>query len=243
MSIAGCDIDGGPALSGYCLAAAAAACADNTPEQGRGPLSDVYRWWVDQAGDPLPADEWPEGSSPAGVEGQQLVGTTCLPNQVPGVSPVPTIEMIVRAFHETRWAQAVVAIQPEGDTTLVNLPTFYRVAWSRAGFEPGEVDTVDPSRMYGYRVQIRPRLIGYRYDFGDGETFGPTDSPGGTYPDGDVVHRYARPGSYTARVEVTLGAHFRINDGPWIEIPDRVTVPQPGTTITVKEARAVLVHR
>ncbi|WP_353356632.1 hypothetical protein [Intrasporangium sp. DVR] len=242
LSISGCDIDGGPALSGHCLAAATAACADNSPEQGRGPLSDVYRWWVDEDGDPLPAVDWPAGSAPSGAAGQQLVGTTCLPNQVPGVSPVPTIEMIVQAFHETRWATARVATQPEGDTTLVNLATYFRVEWVEAGFEPGEIDSVDPARMYGYRVQIRPRLLGYRYAFGDGDTFGPTDSPGGVYPHGDVRHTYTRPGRYTASVAVTLGAQFRINGGPWIEIPDRVTIRQPGTTIIVKEAKAVLVR-
>ncbi|WP_272463282.1 PKD domain-containing protein [Intrasporangium calvum] len=243
LGLSGCDSDGGPALSGHCLAAATAACAGNSPEQGLGPLSDVYRWWVDEDGDPLPADEWPAGSEPAGPLEQQLVGTTCLPNRVPGVSPVPTVEMIIAAFHETRWATAAVKTQPEGDTTLVNLETFYRLSWSREGFEPDEVDTVDPATMYGYRVQIRPRLVGYVYEFGDGASFGPTDSPGGTYPHGEVTHTYREPGRYRARVLVTFGAQFRVNGGPWIEVPDEVTVAQPATTVTVKEARAVLVNR
>lgn len=243
IAISGCDLEGGPALSGHCLAAATAACADNSPRQGLGPLSDVYRWWVDRDGDPLPAEEWPAGSRPAGPLGQQLVGTTCLPNLVPGVRPVPTVEMIVAAFHQTRWATARVVTQPEGNTTLVNLETFYRVQWSREGFEPGEVDTVDPARMYGYRVQIRPRLVSYRYHFGDGDSFGPTDSPGGTYPHGQVVHTYREAGRFASFVQVRFGAQFRVNGGPWIEVPDQVTVRQPATTITVKQARSVLVNQ
>jgi hypothetical protein len=170
-----------------------------------------------------------------------MVGTTCLPELVPGASPMPTIAMIVEAFHETAWARATISTQPKGNTTLVNLRTFYRVDWSERGYEPGEVDPVDPATMFGYRVEIRPKLVGYAYHFGDGSSLGPTTSPGGVYPDGDVVHTYSRPGTYTSRVDVTFGAEFRINGGAWIRIPDTVTVPQPGTTVTVREARGVLV--
>jgi len=244
LSIAGCDSEGGPPLSGHCLSAAAAACAGNTPAQGLGPLSEVYRWWVDAGGALLPVADWPSGAErPSGSGTQVLVGSTCLPNLVPGVKRVPTIEMITRAFHETAWATAAVSTQPAGGTTLVNLKTFYRVSWSAAGFEPGEVDSVDPARMFGYRVQIRPKLVGFVYHFGDGATVGPTTSPGGVYPDGDVVHTYTKPGVYTSFVEVTSGAQFRVNGGPWIAIPDTVTVRQPGTTVTVKEAKAVLVQK
>jgi hypothetical protein len=151
--------------------------------------------------------------------------------------------MILRAFHQTRWARGVVSTQPKGNTTLVNLKTFYEVGWSAKGFEPGEVDLVDPATMFGYRVEIRPKLVGYVYRFGDGSSEGPTTSPGGVYPDGDIVHTYRRPGTYTTRVDVTFGADFRINGGSWIAIPDTVTVPQPVTIVTVKEARGVLVNR
>ena len=243
LSIAGCDSEGGPPLSGHCLAAAAAACAGNTPAQGLGPLSEVFRWWVDADGTALPVAEWPAGTGPSGSGLQALVGSTCLPNLVPGVKRVPTMEMVVSAFHETAWATAAVVTQPAGGTTLVNLKTFYRVDWSRTGFEPGEVDAVDPARMFGYRVEIRPRLVGLVYHFGDGGTLGPTTSPGGVYPDGDVTHTYTKPGVYTSFVEVRFGAQFRVNGGPWIEVPDTVVVRQPGTTVTVKEAKAVLVQR
>ena len=34
--------------------------------------------------------------------------------------------------------------QPVGDVTLVGLKTFYRVNWSSQGYEPGEVEVIDP---------------------------------------------------------------------------------------------------
>jgi hypothetical protein len=161
---------------------------------------------------------------------------------VPGSEPVPTLEMIATAFHQTDWAKGAISTQPKGNTTLVNLKTFYKVNWAARGFEPGEIDLVDPATMFGYRVEIRPKLVSYVYRFGDGASEGPTTSPGGVYPDGDIVHTYRKPGTYTSRVDVTFGADFRINGGAWIAIPDTVTVPQPGTPITVKEARGVLVR-
>ena len=45
------------------------------------------------------------------------------------------------------------------------------------------------------------------------------------------------------RVAVTFGVDFRINGGTWTVIADPVTVPQPVTTVAVKEAKAVLVQQ
>lgn len=122
----------------------------------------------------------------------------------------------------------------------MNLKTFYRVDWSteEGTYAPGEIDHVD---ILGFDVQIRPRLVSYVYHFGDGKASEPTTSPGGVYPNGDVVHTYTARGRYTSYVDVTFGADFRIGNGAWISIPDTVTVQQPGTVVTVKEARAVLV--
>lgn len=236
-AMASCGVRGSGS-GGICWAAAVQACASNTPAQGRGPLTDVFRMWVDADGLELPP---PSGVPDA--KGWVRVGATCLPELVPGVAPTPTVEMIVAAFHRTPWAKARVAIQPEGGVTVVNLKTFYRVDWSSTGFEPGEVDRVDPATMFGYRVEIRPKLVGLVYDFGDGVRSERTTSLGGVYPDGDVTHTYRRRGEFTTRVVVTFGADFRVNGGAWIEVPDTVSVTQPGTVITVKEARAVLVNQ
>jgi hypothetical protein len=143
-------------------------------------------------------------------------------------------------FMRTPWAKPQLSSQPAGNTTLVNLTTFYAVTWASAGFEPGEVDT---GSIRGFTVRIRPKLVGFTYVFGDGSTFGPTTSTGGTYPDGDVTHIYAKPGTYAVRVDTTFGADFSIDGSTWDPIPSTVTVAGPTTTLTVREAKAVLVQQ
>ena len=91
----------------------------------------------------------------------------------------------------TPWSKPQVSSQPAGNTTLVNLTTFYKVNWAVEGFQPGEVDR---SVLRGIPVQIRPKLVGFTYVFGDGSTVGPTTSTGGVYPSGDITHVYRREG-------------------------------------------------
>ncbi|WP_169312907.1 hypothetical protein [Intrasporangium calvum] len=57
------------------------------------------------------------------------------------------------------------------------------------------------------------------------------------------MHTYLEAGQFASFVQVRFGAQFRVNGGPWIEVPDQVTVRQPATTITVKQARSVLVNQ
>ena len=197
------------------------------PGLDEGPMADILVRKVAADGTPL--------------EGWHLLSRTCRANDVPGAAPRPTMAMIVEAFHHTPWARAGVGFEPRGDVTLVNLVSFYRVRWSVGGFGPGEVDTVDPARMFGFRVQIRPRVESFVYHFGDGGSVGPTGSVGGVFPDGDVRHTYRSAGLFRAFVTVRWGADYRVGGGPWLPVPDTVSVDQPSTVITVKEAHNHLV--
>ncbi|WP_374968753.1 hypothetical protein [Terrabacter sp. BE26] len=144
------------------------------------------------------------------------------------------------AFMRTPWSKPQISSQPAGNTTLVNLLTFYKVNWTTTGFQPGEIDR---SVLRGIPVQIRPKLVGFTYLFGDGSKMGPTTSTGGVYPDGDVTHTYRTKGKYPVRVDTTFGADFSLDGSTWEEIPSTVTVPGPPTTVTVREAKGVLVNR
>lgn len=144
------------------------------------------------------------------------------------------------AFLRTPWSKPQISSQPVGNTTLVNLRTFYKVNWAPQGFQPGEVDR---AVLRGIPVQIRPKLVGFTYVFGDGSTAGPTTSTGGVYPDGDITHTYRGKGEYPVRVNTTFGADFSLDGSTWDDIPSTVTVPGPSTTITVREAKGVLVNR
>ena len=218
-----CPVAGTAAVDSACQRAVA-ACQVNGQQIGSGFLYNILARVANSS------DPW------------KLVGSTCFGQQVPGAGPTVTMAMIRDAMHATPWATASVSIQPAGNITLVGLKTFYQVTWSASGYEPGEIESIDPSRMLGMRVDIRPRVDHFTYVFGDGTQFGPTKSTGGVYPTGDIVHTYTASGSYPARVDTTLTADFRINGGPWTAIPETVTVTGATTTVQVKTARAVLVR-
>ena len=186
---------------------------------------------------------WRQGTGNEGVGPWEMVGLTCSPAALPNARPLLTMAMIQEAFHLTPWATARTEVEPVGNVTLVGLDTFYRVEWSAEGFEPGEVEAIDPGRMLGYRVEIRPKLAGLMYQFGDESEFGPTPSVGGRWPDGPIRHQYRKTGTYPVNVAVSWGADFRIDGGEWAEVPDSVSVPGPVTQVQVKQARAVLVQQ
>lgn len=218
-----CPVLNAPQTDAACQRAVA-GCQVNGQQIGSGFLYDIFAR--------------PRGSTQPWVN----VGSTCFAAQVPGAAPTVTLAMLRDAMHNTPWATASISTQPVGDVTLVGLKTFYRLNWSSQGYEPGELEAIDPARMLGRRVEIRPKIDHFTYVFGDGTTFGPTRSPGGVYPNGDITHAYPKTGSYAVRVDTTFTADFRVDGGPWTAIPETVTVTGPVTTVTVKAARAVLVN-
>ena len=150
--------------------------------------------------------------------------------------------MIQEAFNLTPWAKPQISTQPKGNVTLVGLDTYYRVNWTVEGFQPQEVDAIDPARMNGFHVDVRVKLDHFQYVFGDGDLFGPTTSEGGVYPTGEITHPYLKAGAYPARVNTTFAGEFRIDGGGWAPIPNTVTVPGPATVVTVRTAAAQLVQ-
>lgn len=213
-----------PAADTMCLGAVL-GCANST--NGSGPLVRIWRRTI-QGG--VPIDAW------------EQVGTTCWADAAPGSRPPLTMVMIQEAFNRTPWAQPQVSTQPNGNVTLVGLNTFYKVNWTPEGFQPDEVEGIDPARMNGYQIDVRVKLVNFMWNFGDGQTFGPTTSEGGVYPSGNITHKYLSGGSYPASVATTFGGDFRINGGDWAPIPDTATVPGPATAVTVRTAEAQLVN-
>jgi hypothetical protein len=216
----------GSAVADHLCAHAVTACMN--PANGPGPLMRIWR----------------QGTlNGQVVQPWTMIGVTCHANVAPNARPMLTMAMIQEAFNLTPWATGCTEVEPVGNVTLVGLDTFYRVEWSTEGFEPGEVHAVDPARMLGYRVDIRPKLVGLTYRFGDGSEFGPTPSLGGRYPSGPIRHQYPQTGTFPVSVAVTWGGDFRIDGGDWTPIPNTVTVGGPATQLEVKAARAVLVQR
>ncbi|MDQ1484000.1 MAG: hypothetical protein QOF35_2076 [Actinomycetota bacterium] len=211
---------GGPVV--MCMGASQ-ACAGNTPQQGQGPMVRLFRRELDANG--------------VATTGWQLLGTTCQVTLVPG-KPVLDLPPILAAFHNTAWAKPIVHTQPEGNVTLVTLNTYFEVRWGTEGYQPGEIDS---TTLLSSQVRIRPTLQSYTYVFGDGNSSEPTSSAGGTYPDGDITHAYAKAGTYISHIDITYGGEYSIAGGPWRRIPDTVTVTGQSQPVTVKTAHARLV--
>ena len=147
--------------------------------------------------------------------------------------------MIRDAFHDTDFSVPTVNIQPENDVTLVNLPTFFEVRFPEAGFGPDEVDTPDPARLLGYRIEVRPRLKSVTYHLGT-TTIGPTTSLGGPHPTGDIRATYTQPGKHQVRADIVYTGQFRVGGSQWFDIPGDVDLRGTPVTLTVREATARL---
>jgi hypothetical protein len=99
-------------------------------------------------------------------------------------------------------------------------------------------------------VALRIHLSEARWDFGDGTTDSSPD-PGKPYDDARdpcrtkqcpdyYGHTYTKTGRRT--IVLTLGWHAQYNPGGgWIDIPGTLTGPSARQSLTVKQARAVLV--
>ncbi|MGL4176911.1 MAG: hypothetical protein ACRCSN_12630, partial [Dermatophilaceae bacterium] len=214
------------ALGNFC-STALTAC-QGLPMNRPGTAVNTYRRRVDATGRPAP-----------GAPGQWgYAGLNCTQDAPPGGRPVLTMAMIRSAFRDTAFATAGVNIQPEGDLTLVNLPTWFQTVVQGPGYGPNETRTVT---LLGTRVQIRPVLATATYHLGASTVIGPTSSLGGPHPDGDIVAKYPSAGAYPARTDITYTGQFRLPGGAWTDIPGQVTITGAPTTLTVKEARARLV--
>lgn len=219
---------GDPGADNLCPRAVA-RCAANTDPEGKGPAVSIFSRKVNLRGIPI-----------AGSDGHWVGrGVTCFPQYVPGASRALTMAMIRDAFHDTDFSVPTVNIQPEGDVTLVNLPTFFEVRFPAAGFGPDEVDTPDPARLLGYRIEVRPRLKSITYHLVT-TTIGPTTSRGGPHPTGDIRATYTRPGTHQVRADIVYTGQFRVGGSQWFDIPGDVDLRGTPVTLTVREATSRL---
>lgn len=165
-----------------------------------------------------------------------LVGRTCWPELIPGPT-TPTMDMIEDAFHRTPFAEPGVNVQPVNGRTLIRLDNWFTMAWSEAGYEPEEIDTLNPANWFDLEVRIKPLFDSVTYDFGDGTSMGPTTSLGGTYPSGDIVKAYTTSGTYGVHAETVLKGQVSIQGSEWIDIPGQADLTGPTTDLAVLTAK------
>lgn len=158
----------------------------------------------------------------------------------PAAPAVPSRAQIERAFVELPFAKPTVSIQPRGNVTLVNLPTYYQVTWPETGLSPGDISK--PVQLLSWSVEFRVKVDSYTYKFGDGTASKPTTDPGGTYPNGRIRHTYLKKQKNAqVKVDAQLGGDYRVNGGPWQPLAGVADLQdEPVTTLQVKQARVRL---
>lgn len=186
-------------------------------KEGNGPAIWVYRQVV----------------PPGGADWKRL-GWTCYPDLMPGRVDW---DMIAAAFHRTDFAKPTVAIQPVNARTLVRLPTYFEADFPEAGYEPNEVDDLNPAAWFGMHISVKPVLNTATFHLGDGRVIGPTTSLGGPYPSGDVNTTYERSGTYGVRADVVYKGFVTIDGSDWLEIPGQVDLQGETIDLAVLTAK------
>jgi hypothetical protein len=149
----------------------------------------------------------------------------------PDDSPGLTAGMVAAAFRVLPLPGSVLEIQPPNGRTLVNFDTNFFT--DTRAFDR----TVT---LLGQRVDLHivPSEFGWR--FGDGQSLA-TEEPGAPYPDLDVTHRYLKKGKVAPSVDTTYTATFRVNGGPWRDVPGSVTIAGAPVDLQVLTATPTLV--
>lgn len=96
-------------------------------------------------------------------------------------------------------------------------------------------------RLLGHRVELAITASEFRWVSGDGSTMR-TDWAGRPWREGTpmralITHRYddARVG-LRPRVDTTWSARYRVDGGPWREVPGTVTIQGTPYDLTVRSA-------
>jgi hypothetical protein len=168
-----------------------------------------------------------------------LIGFNCgAEAAVPGVTG-----LMVRQEIERLVPHPAVGVAPPGGVTLVNIQTLLWV-------ETPADRSLGTVTLLGHRVELRVHVSRVDWDFGDGGT-DTTDGPEPKYDPADDCHTVTCPG-YWGHMFTTTGARsisaavswtgrYRVDGGGWQAIVGTVSGPATTATITVREARGVLV--
>lgn len=189
-------------------------------------LTPVQRAFNDAATTACLAVTTAGGTCPQPDPQQPVQAVAAAPAPLPRLTP----GIVSSAFQKIPVPQERSITQP-GTKTLVNFDTiFYTQA---EGFRRDLT-------LVGQQVTLDISPVQYTWHHGDGTT-SVTDSPGGPYPDKSVTYRYANAHvTVSHHVSVTWGARFRVNGGPWNDVPGTVTSVGPSTDLRIAEATPVL---
>ena len=126
-----------------------------------------------------------------------------------------------------------LTIQPNRAEVLVNMAT---ITWT----DPTPQLLV--TDLLGYTVEVQATPTSYTWDYGDGSPPLVTTSPGHPWPDHDVAHTYARPGTFTITLTTTLTGTYRMaGTTTWLPVTGTATTTTTSPPITAVDAPSRLV--
>jgi len=139
---------------------------------------------------------------------------------------------VLRAFRELPLYRGAIRTDPVA-FTLVNLETYFWCADAAGrGCElVGEGERT--VTLLGQPVRIRPRILSYEWDFGDGA--------GARVESGRAAHTYERAGTADVTLTLTWTADYAIGSGTFRPIGDTTTTTSPARALPVREAEAIIV--
>ena len=148
------------------------------------------------------------------------------------VPVLPSRGEVLRAFRELPLYEGAIRTDP-GAFTLVNLETFFWCA-DTAGRGCDLIGEGERTvTLLGQPVRIRPRIVSYGWDFGDGS--------GQQVDAGRVAHTYPRAGTVTVTLTLTWTADYAVGAGGFEPIGGTTTTTGPARALPVQEAEAVIV--
>lgn len=148
----------------------------------------------------------------------------------PSILPTVTPAVVLSALRKIGLPAVQAKTQP-ADKTLVNFDTIFYA-------EPKAFART--LTLLGQRVDIEASPAQFTWRHGDG-TITTTREAGAPYPSTDITHQYLEAHqTLHPSVDVAYQARFRVQAGPWQEIPQLVTISGPTTPLRISEATAVL---
>ncbi|MAS56354.1 MAG: hypothetical protein CMJ44_17365 [Pimelobacter sp.] len=162
----------------------------------------------------------------------EKVGETCVTEQEAAEQQQVTPARVLRAFRRLDWPESELVIEPPDGRTLVNFDTNFYTA--------DDSPVRQRVTLLNQSVLIEATPTTYTWHFGDGTTLD-TASPGAPYPALDVTHDYARAEQYAPSLDTTYTGRYRLAGGPWIAIPETLTVPGAAQELEAVEALPTLV--
>jgi PKD domain len=144
----------------------------------------------------------------------------------------PTQDQVASAFKELTLYRGAIRTDPR-TSTLVNLETYFWCGDADARtcevIGQGERTVI----LLGQPVRIRPHIVSYDWDFGDGA--------GQEITAGRATHTYAHATTADVTVTLTWTADYAVGAGAFQPIGDTTTTTSPVRALPVREAEAVIV--